>query len=73
MITGMMYSGSGRERSGSHMNDAPRSSIVFWNTKKSANRTGIGSSMGQQPPSGLTLYSLYSLNISCCIFCGSFL
>ena len=44
---------------------------MFWNTKKSANSTGIGSSIGQQPPNGLTLCSLYSLNISCCSRCGS--
>ena len=43
--------------SASHMNETPRNSIVFWNTKKSAIRIGIGSNIGKQPPSaakGLT-------------------
>ena len=40
------------------MNEVPRSSIAFWKTKKRANSTGMGSSIGQQPPSGFTLYSL---------------
>ena len=73
MTMGMMYSGSGRERSGIHMKAVPRSSIAFWNTKNRAKSTGIGSSIGQQPPSGFTLYSRYSLNISCCIRWGSLL
>src|SRR6266498_327242 len=32
--------------------------FVFANTKKSASSTGIGSSMGRQPPNGFTLCSL---------------
>jgi hypothetical protein len=39
--------------SGSQRNGTPRNSIVFWNTKYSANRIGIGSSMGRHPISGL--------------------
>ena len=47
--------------------------MVFANTKNSANSTGMGISIGTQPPSGFTPCSLYSFIISCCSFCGSFL
>ena len=54
----MMRNGSGRERSGSQRNGTPRKTMVFAKTKKSASKTGQGSSIGRQPPNGLTLYSL---------------
>src|ERR1051325_4449600 len=55
---GMILYGSARERSGSQRNGTPRNTIVFANTKNSASSTGHGSSIGRQPPSGFTLYSL---------------
>ena len=58
ITTGMMKSGSGRDRSGSHKNGTPRNSIVLAKTKNSANSTGNGRNIGRQPPNGLTLYSL---------------
>src|SRR5438445_8819028 len=58
IITGMIRKGSARERSGSQRNGTPRNAIVLANTKKSASSTGIGNSMGRQPPNGFTLFSL---------------
>ena len=53
MNSGVMNSGSLSERSGSHRNETPRNSIVFWNTKYSAKRIGIGNSIGRQPSTGV--------------------
>ena len=58
MRMGMILSGSRSDKSGSHRNGTPRNAMVFANTKNSASSTGIGSSMGKQPPNGLTPCSL---------------
>ena len=60
--------------SGSQRKLTPRNSIVFWNTKKSANRIGSGISIGRQPENalnGLMPCSPYTFIISCCSLAGS--